>query len=110
MTNCFQGQSILLLLFTIEQSCLLQAFEVDLEIGQQWYDSRLTFRVPRLTSKATTTADLNAIHHYKDIWQPDVCAIDRLGRFMKPALQVQQKLLINSNGSVTYLQRYDCTW
>ena len=85
MTNRFQGQSILQILhaaFIPQQLNSSQAFDVDVEIGQQWYDSRLTFRVPRMSSKAHAAAsDLNAFHHYKDIWQPDICAIDRDGIF-----------------------------
>ena len=39
-------------------------------------------------------------------WGPsDVCAVDQLGRFMKPKLQVQQGLHISSNGTVSYIQR-----
>ena len=108
MTNCFQGQSILQILHAFIPPPLnsSQAFDIDVEIGQQWYDSRLTFRVPRMSSKAHAVAsDLNAFHHYKDIWQPDICAIDRAGRFLRPSLQVQQKLVISANGSVNYLQR-----
>ncbi|KAH1020188.1 hypothetical protein HUJ04_009901 [Dendroctonus ponderosae] len=77
---------------------ILQKYEVEFLLQQQWYDPRLRY------SNQSEYNYLNAIHHHDDIWLPDTYFIMH-GDFKDPLIPVHFSLRIYRNGSVNYLMR-----
>ncbi|KAK6644312.1 hypothetical protein RUM43_000579 [Polyplax serrata] len=77
---------------------LVQKYEVEFLLQQQWYDPRLEY------ANQSNYEYLNAIHHQKDIWLPDTYFIMH-GDFKDPLDPMHFALRIYRNGSITYLMR-----
>jgi Neurotransmitter-gated ion-channel ligand binding domain len=77
---------------------VLQKYEVEFLLQQQWFDPRLRY------SNASRYEFLNAIHHHEDVWLPDTYFIMH-GDFKDPIIPMHFALRIHRNGTVNYLMR-----
>jgi hypothetical protein len=77
---------------------VLQKYEVEFLLQQQWFDPRLRY------SNASRYEFLNAIHHHNDVWLPDTYFIMH-GDFKDPIIPMHFALRIHRNGTVNYLMR-----
>lgn len=84
--------------FYVLHFVVLQKYEVEFLLQQQWFDPRLKY------SNKSEYEFLNAIHHHKDIWLPDTYFIMH-GDFKDPLIPVHFALRIYRNGTVSYLMR-----
>lgn len=78
---------------------ILQKYEVEFLLQQQWFDPRLRY------ANQSQYEYLNAIHHHEDIWLPDTYFIMH-GDFKDPIIPMHFALRIYRNGTITYLMRF----
>lgn len=77
---------------------LLQKYEVEFLLQQQWDDPRLRY------ANQSKYEFLNAIHHHENIWLPDTYFIMH-GDFKEPIVPMHFALRIYRNGTINYLMR-----
>lgn len=80
---------------------LLQKYDIEFLLQQEWYDSRLRY------PNQTTFSVLNGIHHQSDIWLPDT-NFHMHGDFKPTQRPIRFTLHVYGDGRVEYTTRQSC--